>query len=57
MPLLPKLEKEGPNLFQYLDKRVFVALNGSRKVQGTLRGYDVRRPPTLLALKHKLIIF
>lgn len=28
---------------QYLDKRVEVQLNGSRKVMGTLRGYDVRR--------------
>ena len=27
---------------QYLDKRVEVQLNGSRKVMGTLRGYDVR---------------
>jgi len=26
---------------QYLDKRVEVQLNGSRKVMGTLRGYDV----------------
>ena len=26
---------------QYLDKRVEVQLNGSRKVLGTLRGYDV----------------
>ncbi|KIW07576.1 small nuclear ribonucleoprotein G [Verruconis gallopava] len=30
-----------PELKKYLDKRVFVALNGSRKVMGTLRGYDV----------------
>lgn len=28
---------------QYLDKRVEVQLNGSRKVMGTLRGYDVSR--------------
>lgn len=27
---------------QYLDKRLFVQLNGSRKVIGVLRGYDVR---------------
>lgn len=27
---------------QYLDKRLFVQLNGSRKVIGILRGYDVR---------------
>ncbi|KAK5632676.1 hypothetical protein RRF57_008390 [Xylaria bambusicola] len=26
---------------QYLDKRLFVQLNGSRKVIGLLRGYDV----------------
>jgi small nuclear ribonucleoprotein (snRNP)-like protein len=26
---------------QYLDKRIEVQLNGSRKVMGTLRGYDV----------------
>ncbi|KAK8186377.1 hypothetical protein BC567DRAFT_136150, partial [Phyllosticta citribraziliensis] len=26
---------------QYLDKRLFVQLNGSRKVIGILRGYDV----------------
>ena len=29
-------------LIQYLDKRLFVQLNGSRKVIGVLRGYDVR---------------
>lgn len=29
-------------LQQYLDKRLFVQLNGSRKVIGVLRGYDVR---------------
>lgn len=27
---------------QYLDKRLFVQLNGSRKVIGVLRGFDVR---------------
>lgn len=34
---------------QYLDKRLFVQLNGSRKVIGVLRGYDVRAssPPVL----------
>ncbi|KAG9587410.1 hypothetical protein KCU97_g8800, partial [Aureobasidium melanogenum] len=26
----------------YLDRRLFVQLNGSRKVIGVLRGYDVR---------------
>nr|POF07848.1 small nuclear ribonucleoprotein g [Quercus suber] len=30
-----------PELKKYLDKRVEVQLNGSRKVLGTLRGYDV----------------
>lgn len=29
------------SLRQYLDKRLFVQLNGSRKVIGVLRGYDV----------------
>ena len=28
---------------QYLDRRLFVQLNGSRKVIGVLRGYDVRK--------------
>ena len=31
-----------PNLTKYLEKRVLVQLNGSRKVMGILRGYDVR---------------
>jgi small nuclear ribonucleoprotein G len=30
-----------PLLMQYLDKKLFVQLNGSRKVIGVLRGYDV----------------
>jgi small nuclear ribonucleoprotein G len=30
---------------QYLDKRLFVQLNGSRKVIGVLRGYDVGARP------------
>lgn len=30
---------------QYLDKRLFVQLNGSRKVIGVLRGYDVGQTP------------
>ncbi|RFN55583.1 small nuclear ribonucleoprotein g [Fusarium flagelliforme] len=29
-----------PELKKYLDKRLFVQLNGSRKVIGILRGYD-----------------
>ena len=32
-------------LVKYLDKRLFVQLNGSRKVIGVLRGYDVRLLP------------
>ncbi|KAF9633517.1 hypothetical protein BFW01_g4411 [Lasiodiplodia theobromae] len=35
----PELKKNV--LLQYLDKRLFVQLNGSRKVIGVLRGYDV----------------
>ncbi|KAI4280769.1 MAG: hypothetical protein L6R38_004195 [Xanthoria sp. 2 TBL-2021] len=34
-----------PELKKYLDKRLFVQLNGSRKVLGVLRGYDVRKTP------------
>ncbi|CEP22621.1 Small nuclear ribonucleoprotein G Short=snRNP-G; Short=Sm protein G; Short=Sm-G; Short=SmG [Cyberlindnera jadinii] len=30
-----------PELKKYMDKRVTVALNGSRKVTGNLRGYDI----------------
>ena len=37
---------------KYLDKRLFVQLNGSRKVIGVLRGYDVR---LLVALAHPLL--
>ena len=40
----PQLYADDPNmplLAQYLDKRLFVQLNGSRKVLGVLRGYDV----------------
>lgn len=42
---------------QYLDKRLFVQLNGSRKVIGVLRGFDVR---TLLRAQvhfHVRVIF
>jgi hypothetical protein len=39
------------NLIKYLDKRLFVQLNGSRKVIGVLRGYDVRPPFPLLSLR------
>jgi len=37
-------------VLQYLDKRLFVQLNGSRKVIGVLRGYDVRSLPYALSL-------
>ncbi|KAF2459834.1 hypothetical protein BDY21DRAFT_369769 [Lineolata rhizophorae] len=30
-----------PELKKYLDKRLFIQLNGQRKVIGVLRGYDV----------------
>lgn len=30
-----------PELKKYMEKRLFVQLNGNRKVSGTLRGYDV----------------
>lgn len=46
-PFLPtpsspvKSNTNQPRKQQYLDKRVEVQLNGSRKVMGTLRGYDV----------------
>lgn len=36
-----KKEKWTDPRLQYLDKRLFVQLNGSRKVIGVLRGYDV----------------
>ncbi|KAF5988276.1 small nuclear ribonucleoprotein G [Fusarium coicis] len=49
-PAQPELKKASLGLFRvacssasssYLDKRLFVQLNGSRKVIGILRGYDV----------------
>ncbi|QPC66477.1 hypothetical protein HYE67_008708 [Fusarium culmorum] len=40
-PAQPELKKVRLNIFYYLDKRLFVQLNGSRKVIGVLRGYDV----------------
>ncbi|KAJ0156075.1 Uncharacterized protein HZ326_1654 [Fusarium oxysporum f. sp. albedinis] len=40
-PAQPELKKVSLDLFCYLDKRLFVQLNGSRKVIGILRGYDV----------------
>lgn len=50
-PELKKVDSISPGKFdqlterQYLDKRLFVQLNGSRKVLGVLRGYDVRDIP------------
>lgn len=41
---------------QYLDKRLFVQLNGSRKVIGVLRGYDVCRSKLALALCRALLM-
>ncbi|CDK28251.1 unnamed protein product [Kuraishia capsulata CBS 1993] len=29
-----------PELKKYMDKKLVIHLNGSRKVEGTLRGYD-----------------
>ena len=31
-------------IFKYMEKRLFVQLNGNRMVIGILRGYDVRCP-------------
>lgn len=42
---------------QYLDKRLFVQLNGSRKVIGVLRGYDVRNPDSKTVLHERLIVW
>ncbi|KAI4706237.1 hypothetical protein J4E89_008971 [Alternaria sp. Ai002NY15] len=36
-----KMPQAQPELKKYLEKRVLVQLNGSRKVMGILRGYDV----------------
>lgn len=30
-----------PELKRYVDKKVFLQLNGSRKIAGVLRGYDI----------------
>jgi len=37
--MAPKHQK-GPDLKRYMDKRLRVSLNGSRKVVGVLRGFD-----------------
>jgi len=34
--------KADVGFLQYMEKRLFVQLNGNRKVIGVLRGYDVR---------------
>jgi len=40
-PPIAKMPQAQPELKKYLEKRVLVQLNGSRKVMGVLRGYDV----------------
>lgn len=47
-----ELPQELTYLLQYLDKRLFVQLNGSRKVIGILRGYDVRRDSSYPSIRH-----
>lgn len=37
-----RFEDDHSYLLQYMEKRLFVQLNGNRKVLGILRGYDVR---------------
>lgn len=44
MPRVRLPRNGNSSLVQYLDKRLFVQLNGSRKVIGVLRGYDVSFP-------------
>ena len=39
---LPQSQRKTLLTQKYMDKRLFVQLNGSRKVIGVLRGYDVR---------------
>lgn len=36
-----KPEHKEPHWYQYMDKRVGIALQGGRKVSGTLRGFDI----------------
>ncbi|KAK2683710.1 hypothetical protein RAB80_001656 [Fusarium oxysporum f. sp. vasinfectum] len=50
-PAQPELKKASLDLFCYLDKRLFVQLNGSRKVIGILRGYDVIRGNSVVMLE------
>eukprot|EP00470_Lotharella_oceanica_P005673 CAMPEP_0170166486 /NCGR_PEP_ID=MMETSP0040_2-20121228/135_1 /TAXON_ID=641309 /ORGANISM="Lotharella oceanica, Strain CCMP622" /LENGTH=76 /DNA_ID=CAMNT_0010404211 /DNA_START=31 /DNA_END=261 /DNA_ORIENTATION=+ len=33
-------KKAGPDLTKYMDKKLFIKLNGNRAVSGTLRGFD-----------------
>ncbi|OXV05896.1 hypothetical protein Egran_06335, partial [Elaphomyces granulatus] len=48
-----------PELKKYMEKRLFVQLNGNRKVIGVLRGYDVRARflPTLMTHIYLLNVF
>jgi small nuclear ribonucleoprotein G len=34
------MASRGPDLKKYMDKRLQLSLNGGRKVEGVLRGYD-----------------
>lgn len=34
------MASRGPDLKKYMDKRLQLSLNGNRKVEGVLRGYD-----------------
>ena len=44
-------ETNSSSLRQYLDKRLYIQLNGSRRIIGTLRGYDVRLPDPLTEIQ------
>jgi small nuclear ribonucleoprotein G len=46
------LDDDLSQLLQYMEKRVFVQLNGNRKVLGILRGYDVRDCGSAYYVKH-----
>ena len=44
-----------PKTYQYMEKRLFVQLNGNRKVIGILRGHDVSHPwPSLCVLRTEI---
>ena len=36
-----KKESDLPPMFQFMDKRLFIQLQGGRRVSGTLRGFDI----------------